>query len=126
MRGVLLLAVIAVSGCATSRPRLVNQEDAQIEFSKLGSGGRAIASQFYNLGAGDSIKRLYWSQRRAQESGATADAQPTVLQRKYVNIRVPEQVDPDGTVKEAHNQVIEVVQWLSVVTKHGHRIKLCN
>jgi hypothetical protein len=40
-----------------------------------------------------------------------SDAQPTTnLQRKYVVLPVPEHVDPDGTIKEASNQVVEVVQ----------------
>src|SRR5208282_6380620 len=107
MRGVLLLAVIAVSGCATSRPRLVNQEDAQIEFSKLGSGGRAIASQFYNLGAGDTIRRLYWNQRASQQNASTADAPPVSLQRRYVNLPSPPYRDADGVLHEGSIHAVE-------------------
>jgi hypothetical protein len=32
------------------------------------------------------------------------------LQRKYVVLPVPEHVEPDGTIKEANNQIVEVVQ----------------
>jgi len=40
------------------------------------------------------------------------DPQPAgvKLQRKYVVLPVPEHTDPDGTIKEANNQVVEVVQ----------------
>jgi hypothetical protein len=62
------------------------------------------------LGEGDTVKRLYWAQRRAQETGGTAAAPQTALQRKYVQIPVPENVQPDGTVQEAHTTVVEVVQ----------------
>ena len=119
------LAVLSMAGCATSPPRLVNQEDAQVQFAKLGSGGRAIASQFYNLGAGDSIKRLYWAQRRAQESGATADAPPTVLQRKYVNIPVPAHIDPvTGVEIEASTRAVEIVQFWTVTHRHGRTLNI--
>lgn len=102
----MLLAVVA--GCST--PRLPNSETASEQFSRLGAGEKRVARTFYDLGAGDEIKRLYWAQRRAQETGGTAEAQPTSLQRKYVVLPVPEHVDPDGTVKEASTQVVEVVQ----------------
>ncbi len=79
---------------------------------------RGLLAKFYDLGQGDAVKRLYWAQRRAQESGGTVDAQPTVsLQRKYVVLPVPEHVEPDGTVKEANNQVVEVVQFVEEVAK---------
>jgi hypothetical protein len=32
------------------------------------------------------------------------------LQHKYVVLPVPQHVEPDGTIKEAANQVVEVVQ----------------
>jgi hypothetical protein len=80
-----------------------------------------VASQFYDLGSGDVIKRLYWAQRNVQQYRASgiADAPPTTsLQRKYVVLPVPEHVDPDGTIREASNQVVEVVQlWERVRRK---------
>jgi hypothetical protein len=77
----------------------------------LGFREKAVARNFYDLGSGDAIKRLYWAQRRAQETSGVSDAQPTTnLQRKYVVLPVPEHVEPDGTIKEASNQVVEVVQ----------------
>jgi hypothetical protein len=72
-----------------------------------------IARNFYDLGSGDAMKRLYWAQRRVQEyrSSGITDAPPAAkLQRKYVVLPVPEHVDPDGTIKEASNQVVEVVR----------------
>jgi hypothetical protein len=70
-----------------------------------------VARNFYDLGSGDAIRRLYWAQRAGQQYNETADAQPTTnLQRKYVVLPVPERVDPDGTIKEASNQIVEIVQ----------------
>jgi hypothetical protein len=99
---------LLVAGCST--PRLPNSQTASEQFSRLGPAEKRVASTFYDLGAGDEIKRLYWAQRRAQEAGGTASAALTSLQRKYVVRPVPEHVEPDGTVKEANNQVVEVVQ----------------
>jgi hypothetical protein len=123
--GVLLVAVIALSGCVTSRPRLVNQEDAQVQFARLGPGEKRLASEFYDLGAGDAVKRLYWAQRRAQETGGTADAQPTVLQRKYVNIPSPPYRDVDGVLREGSIHAVEVVQFWTLKLKNGKRFNLC-
>jgi len=97
-----------VAGCST--PKLPNNQTAGEQFSRLGYAEKRVARTFYDLGAGDEIKRLYWAQRRAQEAGGTPSAAPTSLQRKYVVLPVPEHVEPDGTVKEANNQVVEVVQ----------------
>ena len=52
--------------------------------------------------------------------------QGVTLQRRYVSIPVPEHVDPDGTIKEANNQVVEVVQiWKAVPTRQGGTLFLC-
>jgi hypothetical protein len=118
------LLALVLGACTT--PQLPNSQTAAEQFSKLGRGQKAIASNFYDLGSGDAVKRLYWAQRRAQESGGTADAQPTVLQRKYVNIPVPGYQDADGTWHEPSLHAVEVVQWLSVVLKNGKRFNLCN
>jgi hypothetical protein len=54
-----------------------------------------------------------------QQYGGVAEAPPaTKLERKYVVLPVPEHVDRDGTVKEASNQVVEVVQlWEGIRRK---------
>ena len=120
-----ILGCALMAGCVTSPPRLVNQNDAAVQFSKLGSGGRGIAQQFYDLGAGDSVKRLYWSQRDGQKLPSTAEATPTEkLQRKYLNFTVPEHVEPDGTIKEASNHVIEVVQFWTITKSHGRTLNI--
>ena len=61
---------LLVAGCST--PRLPNSQTASEQFSRLGLGEKRVARTFYDLGAGDEIKRLYWAQRRAQEAGGTA------------------------------------------------------
>jgi hypothetical protein len=78
----------------------------------LGYHEKFIARHFYDLGSGDAIKRLYWAQRRAQQYAGPVDPQTAgvKLQRKYVVLPVPEHIDPDGTAKEASDQVVEVVQ----------------
>src|SRR5271165_3604646 len=102
-----MASTLLLVGCST--PQLPNSQTASEQFSRLGPTEKRVASTFYDLGQGDAVKRLYWAQRRAQESGSTVDAQPTVsLKRKYVVLPVPEHVEPDGTVKEANNQIAEV------------------
>src|SRR5271157_5369896 len=107
---------VAASVSACSTPRLPNSETASEQFSRLGTAEKRVATAFYELGQGDTVKRLYWAQRRAQETGSgVAEASPVEkLQRKYVVIPVPEHVDPDGSIKEASNQAVEVVQWVSI------------
>jgi len=103
-----------ISGCA-SAPKLPNSQTASEQFPTLGYHDKFVARQFYDLGSGDAIKRLYWSQRNIQQyraSGATDAPQATKLERKYVVLPVPEHVDPDGTIKEPSNQVVEVVQFI--------------
>jgi hypothetical protein len=93
----------------------------------LGYHEKFVARNFYDLGSGDAIKRLYWSQRRMQEQGRddTADARPAPLQRRYVNLPSPAYQDADGTYHEASLHAVEVVQWVSAVTRKGRRINLC-
>ena len=125
MRG-LAFGLLGLSLGACTTPQLPNSQTAAEQFSKLNRGQKAIASNFYDLGAGDTVKRLYWAQRRAQESGGTADAQPSALQHRYVNIPVPAYQDADGTWHEASFHVVEVVQWFSVLGKDGKRLNVCN
>ena len=117
---------VAASVSACSTPHLPNSQTASEQFSRLGTAEKRVATTFYDLGQGDAVKRLYWAQRRAQETGGTADVQPTVsLQRKYVVLPVPEHVEPDGTIKEASNQVVEVVQFWAITQSHGRRLFVC-
>jgi hypothetical protein len=93
----------------------------------LGYHEKFIARNFYDLGSGDAIRRLYWAQRATQQYNGTADAPPaTKLQRKYVVLPVPEHVEPDGTIKEASNQVVEVVQFLALTRSHGRKLFIVN
>src|SRR6516164_543624 len=114
-----LTGTMLLTGCA-SAPRLPNSQTASEEFSTLGYHDKFVARNFYDLGSGDAIRRLYWTQRNLQQYRArgTAEASPAAgLQRRYVSLPVPEHVDPDGTVKEASNQVVEVVQFIEGVRR---------
>jgi hypothetical protein len=114
--------VALLAGCAAA-PKLPNSQTASEQYSTLGYRGKFIARNFYDLGSGDAIKRLYWAQRRAQESVGLSQSQPTtILQRKYVVLPVPEHLDPDGTVREASNQVVEVVQFVEMRRSHGRSL----
>jgi hypothetical protein len=105
MRFSILVVTVGLSSCASTK--LPSTQTAAEQFSVLGAREKAVARNFYDLGSGDAIRRLYW----AQQYNETADAQPTTnLQRKYVVLPVPERVDPDGTIKEASNQIVEIVQ----------------
>ncbi len=120
---ILVLAVIAVTGCTSVK--LPNSHTASEQFSVLGYHEKVVARNFYDLGSGDTIKRLYWAQRRAQETGGMVDVTPsTQLKRRYVNVPVPEHVEPDGTLKEASNSVVEVVQLWAVTQSHGRKLFL--
>jgi hypothetical protein len=109
MRFATLLVAVGLSSCASTK--LPNTQTAAEQFSVLGSREKVVARNFYDLGSGDAIRRLYWAQRASQQYNGTAEAQPTTnLERRYVVLPVPEHVEPDGTIKEASNQVVEVVQ----------------
>ena len=126
MRYFPLPLVLALCSCA-SAPRLPNSQTASERYSVLGYHEKFIARDFYDLGAGDAIRRLYWAQRASQQYNGTADAAPVAkLQRKYVVIPVPEHVEPDGTIKEASNQVVEVVQFLALTRSHGRKLFIVN
>ena len=122
--GVLL---IAVSLAACSSPKLPSANTAADQFAALhGNGQKAIAKNFYELGEGDTAKRLWWAHRRAQETGDPPPQQHTSLQRKYVVLPVPEHTAPDGTQIEASQQVVEVVQFYAVIHRPGgKRLFLC-
>jgi hypothetical protein len=109
MRFGILIVAIGLSSCTSTK--LPNTQTAAEQFSILGAREKSVARNYYDLGSGDAIRRLYWAQRVSQQYNGTTDAQPSpTLQRKYVVLPVPEHVEPDGTIKEASNQVVEVVQ----------------
>lgn len=113
--------------CSCASAKLPNGQTATEQFSRLSYGQKGIAKDFYELGQGDAIKRLYWAQRDSQErnTGLSDAPLPVNLQRKYINVWMPPQVDPDGTEKEGHYTAVEVVQfWKVVPTKKG-RLFLC-
>ena len=120
-----VLGLVALAAC--SSPRLPIAHTAADEFAALhGNGQRVIARDFYDYGQGDATKRLYWAQRRAQETGDPPPQQHTSLQRKYVVLPVPEHTAPDGTLIEAHQEAVEIVQFYAVVKRpHGGRLYLC-
>ncbi len=119
--GIILLA----GGCA-SAPKLPNSQTASEQYSTLGYHEKWVASNFYNLGSGDVIKRLYWAQRRAQEHGGTAEASPVEkLERKYVNLPYPSFTDADGVVREGGVRAVEVVQLWGIRQSHGRSLLLC-
>ena len=110
MRLIIFGIGLVLASCANA-PRLPNSQTASERYSTLGYHDKFLAREFYDFGSGDAIRRLYWAQRRAQETSGVSDAPPAVsLQRKYVILPVPEHVEPDGPIEEANNQVVEVVQ----------------
>src|SRR5215469_6424503 len=126
-KAMVLIAILVtvITGCA-SAPKLPNSQTASEQYSVLGYHEKFIARDFYDLGSGDAIRRLYWAQRASQQYNGTADATPAMkLQRKYVVLPVPEHVDPDGTIKEASSQVVEVVQLWAITRSHGRRLLIC-
>lgn len=100
-------------GCAS--PKWQGSHTAADQFSSLSNGQKAVAKNFYNLGQGDAMMRWYFGERAKQANGLSSEASGPKLQRKYVVLPVPEHADPDGTVKEASNQVVEVVQFVAAV-----------
>jgi hypothetical protein len=120
-----ILGCALMAGCVTSPPRLVNQNDSAVRFSKLGSGGRGIAQEFYDLGAGDQIKRQYWAQRSAQQNPSISEATPVEkLQRRYVNIPYGPFQDADGTLKEGGVRAVEIVQLWTATKSHGRTLNI--
>ena len=65
----ILSTCVLLTACAS--PKLPNNQTASDQFYRLGYGEKRIAQNFYQLGEGDAVKRLYWAQRRSQETGAT-------------------------------------------------------
>lgn len=118
-----LLALCAIMATSCASPKLPNNQTASDQFYKLGYHEKTVAQNFYELGQGDAVKRLYWSQRRAQETGAS-EVKGVSLQRKYVNIPVPAHTDSDGTEIEASNKVVEIVQLWKSVPNRGRTLNI--
>ena len=118
----ILSACVLLTACAS--PKLPNNQTASDQFYRLGYGEKRIAQNFYQLGEGDAVKRLYWAQRRAQETGATHEHSGVSLQKTYVNIPVPAHTDSDGTEIEASNHVVEVVQLWKSVPHNGRTLNI--
>jgi hypothetical protein len=118
-------AIVLLVGCA-SAPKLPNSQTASEQYSTLGYHEKFVARNFYDLGSGDAIKRLYWAQRRAQEQGRnTVEASPVEkLQRRYVNIPYPPFQDADGTMREGGVRAVEIVQIWKAVPSHGRKLFL--
>jgi hypothetical protein len=122
----IFVAFLLLNLCSCASVKLPNSETASEQFSRLSSGQKSIAKNFYELGQGDAIKRLYWAQRDAQQSRGLSDAPPPVnLQRKYINVWIPPETDVDGTQKEGHFTAVEVVQFWEVVPSKKGRLWLC-
>ena len=118
----MLAIALGLAGC-TAAPKLPNSQTASEQYSVLGYHEKFVAREFYDLGSGDAIRRLYWAQRNSQQYNGTVEASPVErLQRKYVMLPVPQHVDPDGTVKEASNQAVEVVQFIEMRRSHGRHL----
>jgi hypothetical protein len=111
----LMPIVSLLVGCASQR--LPSNHTAYEQYSALGYHDKAVAGNFYGLGKADEVKSLYWSQRAAQERPSEPVVSGPVLQRRYVNIPVPQNVQPDGTIQEAHTTAVEIVQFLQAVPR---------
>jgi hypothetical protein len=68
--------LLLLAGC--SSPKLQTPQTASQQFSTLGSNhDKAIAKNFYSLGAGDAARRWYWSniEGRSMSAASLGDAQ---------------------------------------------------
>lgn len=122
MKIVIAVSLLAFAGCSSPNP-LPQEKTAYQVYSSLGYHDKNIAGEFYSRGKSDEIKSLYWLQRKAQETGPTAD-EPKV-NHKYLAIPVPEHVDKaTGTVVEESTHVVEVVQLVEAVKSHGRTLNI--
>ena len=97
------------SNATTSMPTTIGQRPRLRAGLAIGFSG---SSETTGLSAG---------QRDSQRSSGVSDAQPVPLERRYVNIPVPEHVDPDGIIKEASTEAVEVVRFLDIKTTKAGR-----
>jgi hypothetical protein len=93
----------AVVGAATGvvAGALVNSSRKRTEQKAYVSG--------YDKGRSDEVKRLYWIQKRLHE-GDEFGVGGSSLMPSFYEVPVPEHVNSDGTIIEAHSQVIEVLE----------------
>ena len=126
MRLFVVGAAVVLAGCAAA-PKLPNSQTASERYSTLGYHEKFVAREFYDLGSGDAIKRLYWAQRSSQQYNGTAEPSPVEkLQRKYVNLPSPAYQDADGVWHEGSVHAVEIVQiWKAIPTINGGRLFLC-
>ena len=126
MRLFVVGAAVVLAGCAAA-PKLPNSQTASERYSTLGYHEKFVAREFYDLGSGDAIKRLYWAQRSSQQYNGTAEASPVEkLQRKYVNLPSPAYQDADGVWHEGSVHAVEIVPiWKAIPTINGGRLFLC-
>ena len=93
----------AVIGAATGvvTGSLINASRKRSEQKAYSSG--------YDKGRSDEVKRLYWMQKRMHE-GDDYGVGGSGLTPSFYEVPVPEHVNSDGTIIEAHTQVIEVLE----------------
>jgi len=66
----------------------------------------------YDKGRSDEVKRLYWVQKNLHRGDEFAPGfgGGTSLTPSFYEIPMPEHVSSDGTIIEAHSQIIEVLE----------------
>src|SRR6476660_7077264 len=112
-----LSLVVLVTGCHTVT--LPVAQTASTEFASLnGNRERQIAHNFYEFGAASEVQDLYWRQRDGQRYAKTVDT-GAALKHRYIVLPVPEHTAPDGTIIEASEQVVQVVDWIQAVPNRG-------
>lgn len=110
-----LLSPLLLGACSSRQ--LTYSATAPERFAMLGNGERRVAREFYHMGEGDEIKRLYWAQRnstgisrpRASHSGY-GDSGDSGLKHELVTVPIPASVSPDGTQIEPHMEIIDAVK----------------
>ena len=66
MKHLLLIGTLGTL-VACAPVRLPNSQTAPEVFSTLGYHEKTVAKRFYEFGASDTAKRLYWAQRNLQQ-----------------------------------------------------------
>lgn len=66
----------------------------------------------YDKGRSDEVKRLYWVQKNLHRGDEFSPGfgSGTSLTPSFYEIPVPEHVSSDGTIIEAHSQIVEVLE----------------
>ena len=91
----------AVAGVATGA--VINKVRERGEEKAYASG--------YDKGRSDEVKRLYWVQKSLHRGDEFSTGfGGTFLTPTFYEIPVPEHVASDGTIIEAHSQVIEILE----------------